>query len=94
MNSRLKALYADNPWLKEVVKSLESKVDDLQSRVTRLLSEVEDLEEAVEDAEETVVSKNGELVVANDFYAILYRRHENLRETCRQLMREKIDNAD
>lgn len=86
----LRALYADNPWLKDMISSLEAKEHDLESEITNL----EDSADYVEELEEKVLCKDRELRTARDNYASLQSRYTVLMDACRKLMQERKDKDD
>ncbi len=85
----LRALYAGNPWLKDMISSLEAKKHDLESEITNL----EDSADYVEELEEKILCKDQELKVARADFALLRSRSKVLMDACAELIK-KNDQAN
>lgn len=80
----LRALYADNPWLKDMISSLEAKEHDLESEITNL----EDSADYVEELEEKILCKDRELKIVRADFALLRSRYKVLMDACVELMKK------
>ena len=87
----LKLLYVDNPWLKEIVASLEAQVASFESECVKLEDKVEDALDEVDTLETQATLKNRELHIAHLNFASLNSRYEALVDACAKLMQQPVE---
>lgn len=89
MNKRkaLADLYSTNPWLQDLVSSLEAQIATLADKNTAMLIDFDDLLEDNEELEQKVANQSQELRAAHSDHASLYSRYQTLITASKELVR-------
>ena len=96
MNKRkaLADLYSTNPWLQDIVSSLEAQISTLANENTTINQDFEDLIEENEKLEDRFALHSQELQTAHSDFASLYSRHQNLIKASQELIRRNEELND